>query len=92
MYESDISEEAELDSYTDPVDEKGSGGVGGCAMCSGKSPLSPRLWEGEVGSVALSLKPHGSDSQGSVTLTWKERDTVSSKPGWSPPLCDSPEG
>ena len=47
LYKSDISEEAELDSYTDPVDEKGSGGVGGCAMCSGKSSLSPHLWEGE---------------------------------------------
>lgn len=47
---------------------------------------------GQVGNVTLSLQPPGSDSQGSVTLTWKERDTVSSKPGWSPPVCDSPEG
>lgn len=39
---------------------------------------------GKVGNVTLSLKPAGSDSQGAVTLTWKERDTVPSKPGWSP--------
>lgn len=50
-----------------------------CLLISGR---------GKVGNVTLSLKPRGSDSQGSVTLTWKECDTVSSKPGWSPPLCD----
>ena len=56
-----------------------------CALCSGLRPHIPQLWEDRGGYHDFILEgPSAPTVGGSVTFMWKEHNTGSSKPGWSP--------